>query len=292
MQPQVIVLAIKDNFPIDCKPFISFFFSFQYKTINDELQVPNGITTMSESNGNLSETTSNLVSSGAPSSPHVDSVNGELNSVRWSAVEDKAAYFPTRRYAYDYYYGTPSRVTFAPESVPLNHNNNIEACVAEDHMSQHKYSSYSCEENLQKYHQRCRDEYYRCSDNNFLHNHYSFETAQPVKYPPRYSDVSFHELCKFPQRKYSEQSLQHLPKYNNSQCSEHSKYSTGAFNFLPNKVLPSMAIPMIGHTAMEMVVNNFDSTSSMLPNVSYANTRHDRYQAQYLRDSNSDNEDV
>ena len=179
--------------------------------------------------------------------------------------------------------------------------------------------SYRCEENLQRYPQRCREEYYhRCSESNLMTER-GYESSSSSshqvqqqqhkywsdvhKYLQRYSEepltktvddaelrklgylthglsqtttttTTTTDLQKFPQcysedplrvavaAPHSQQSLKYAPGL---RCPEHHggsfKYPSASKSagFLANRILSPGGLPMIGHTAIGLVVNKFGS---------------------------------
>lgn len=235
----------------------------------------NGIGMLTNPGSDVSGSINNLVT-GQHSPSHgrrIESINGELTLLRHPSrcPEDLPKYprqcvndsyvqknYPPRRCSQDHIkYGKYNEVDrFNPEL--------------------HKYP-YRCEENLQKYPQRCSDEYHRCSDINLIHNRYATDQKYPIdlqKYPQRYSEdpiryrceepKNYTDLQKFPQR-YSEDPLrissagQHSLKYNHLRCSDHNLKYPISKSILPTKILGAGGIPMIGQTAIGLVVNRFGS---------------------------------
>ncbi|XP_032452609.1 palmitoyltransferase ZDHHC9 isoform X1 [Nasonia vitripennis] len=165
--------------------------------------------------------------------------------------------------------------------------------------------SYRCEENLQRYPQRCREEYYhRCSESNLLAERYAetqhkywsdvhkylqryseeplnksideAELGKPVGYPVTSSATT--DLQKFPQC-YSEDPLRVSVPSSGAHSQRSLKYAAGlrcpepytgrssfkypksSGGFLGNRILSPGGLPMIGHTAIDLVVNKFGSNS-------------------------------
>ncbi|KAK0182870.1 hypothetical protein PV327_000959 [Microctonus hyperodae] len=257
----------------------------------------------------LTGSMNNLVS--GQRSPRIESLNGELTFVSQSTncpngLSNNSQYTnemyitkypPPRRYAQD-------RV----QPCNGNHANEIDRLNSESQ----KYN-YRCDDNLHKYPQRCRDEYQRCSDNNLIYEQYTIDNKYGVdfrKYPRGYSEdmlrsrdteyMAYVDLQKFPQR-YCEdsfrppQSAQTL-KYNNLRYNQHEfKYPTSK-NILPNRILSSGGIPIIGQAAMDLV-NRFGSVP-LNNDMVYAenspcfsdNVENDHMNRRFIVDSISDND--
>lgn len=150
---------------------------------------------------------------------------------------------------------------------------------------------FRCEENLQRYPQRCREEYYhRCSESNLSddryveslqhqqqqeqqHKYWSDTNEYLQRYPEDktvmddpYPTTTTTDLQKFPQY-YSEDPLRPIYKYPSPplpglRCPDHySKYISAKPNsgFFTNRILSPGGLPMIGQTAIGLVVNKFGS---------------------------------
>jgi palmitoyltransferase ZDHHC9/14/18 len=243
-------------------------------------------------------------------SPRIESINGELTLLRHSThcPEDLPKY--TRQYIND---------TYVPP-YPVQH-------CSQDSVKHIKYTEVDrlnpdfqeypcrCEEGLHKYPHRCREEYHRCSDNNLMYDQcrdqkYGIDLQ---KYPQRYSEdplrykisekSAYTDLQKFPQC-YSEDPLRfsqspHVLKYNNLRCADHGLKYPISKNILPARILGTGGIPIIGQTAIGLVVNRFGS-GPLTNNLSYAenslcpsdSTEEDLLNRRFIMSSLSDNEDI
>lgn len=213
----------------------------------------------------------NLVS--GQRSPRIESLNGELTLMSQSSrcPDDD---FPTfRQYTNETYIPKhPRRCTQDRVQPGSDYASEIDRLNAEI-----KKFNYRCEENLQKYPQRCREEYQRCSDNNLIYDQYTIENKYGADLQRRtrgysedllrYRDDEYRnyiDLQKFPQR-YCEDSVRPLDttpqtlKYNDIRYNQHDiKYPIHK-NILPNRILDSGRIPITGLTTIGLVVNRFGS---------------------------------
>lgn len=211
-------------------------------------------------------------------SPRLESINGELPLLRRpSHCPEEVPNYP-RQYVGDVYVPKyPARSCSHDTSKRKPKVQEFEP----DRAHEIQKNPYRCEENIQnfqKYPQRCREEYHRCSENNLIYDHkYDFDFCE---YPRGYSEEPLRldqrktctDLQKFPQR-YSEDPLrvahsQIALKYNNFRCADYSnpnvslKYS-GTKRMLPSRILAAGGIPIIGQAAIGLVVNKFGSRSDL-----------------------------
>lgn len=228
---------------------------------------------LTNSNSEVSGSINNLVTGQhSPSqSRRIESINGELTLLRHpSRCPEDLPKYPRQCVNDTYAQKYPTR-RCSQEPVKYGKYNEVDRFNPD----LQKYP-YRCEENLQKYPPRCSDEYYRCSDINLIHSRYTGDYKYPVdlqKYPQRYSEdplrqkceelKSYTDLQKFPQR-YSEDPLRishtgHSLKYNHLRCSDHNLKYPISKSILPAKILGAGGIPMIGQTAIGLVVNRFGS---------------------------------
>ncbi|XP_018058921.1 PREDICTED: uncharacterized protein LOC108694132 isoform X2 [Atta colombica] len=238
----------------------------------------NGTTVQTSPSTDLTGSMNNLIS--GQHSPRIESINGELTLLRHPTrcPEDLPKY--PRQYIND---------TYVPP-YPVQH-------CSQDSVKHIKYTEVDrlnpdfqkypcrCEDGLHKYPHRCREEYHRCSDNNLIYDQCIGEQKYGIdlqKYPQRYSEDplrykiseknGYTDLQKFPQC-YSEDPLRlsqspHMLKYNNLRCTEHSLKYPITKNILPARILGTGGIPIIGQTAIGLVVNRFGS-GPLTNNLSY-----------------------
>ncbi|XP_008551406.1 palmitoyltransferase ZDHHC9 isoform X1 [Microplitis demolitor] len=251
-----------------------------YGTVKIMQPQANGHNIPSHVDNDLTGSMNNLVS--GQRSPRIESLNGELtlmNQLPRCPVE-----LPKyRQYTNEVYiqkYSTPRRCAQDRVQPGDAYAAEIERLNAEV-----QKFNYKCEETLQRYPQRCREEYQRCSENNLIHNQQQYTVEQKYaidlkKYPRGYSedylkyggigddddDDNYRksiDLQKFPQRYSEDPSRQyHSPqtfKYNNLRCNQHGFKYPITTNILPNRILGSGNIPMIGQNAIGLVVNRFGS---------------------------------
>ena len=173
---------------------------------------------------------------------------------------------------------------------------------------------------MNKYPNRCREEYHRCSDNNLMYDQCVGDQKYGIdlqKYPQRYSedplrykldDTSVYtDLQKFPQC-YSEDPLrfsqpQHALKYNNLRCTVHGLKYPVSKHLLPAVVMPRIlgpgGVPIIGQSAIGLAVNAFGS-GPLTNNFSYAENslcrsngaENDFLNQRFITSSMSDNDDI
>lgn len=245
-------------------------------------------------------------------SPKIESINGELTLLRHPirCPEDLPKY--PRQYINDTYVPPYPTQHCSQDSVKhIKYNAEIDRLNPEFQ----KYPC-RCEENLQKYPHRCREEYHRCSDNNLIYDQCIGDQKYGIdlqKYPQRYSEDplryqmseknGYTDLQKFPQC-YSEDPLRfaqspHMLKYNNLRCTEHSLKYPISKNILPARILGTGGIPIIGQTAIGLVVNRFGS-GPLTNDLSYTenslcpsdSTEEDLLNRRFIMSSLSDNEDI
>ncbi|XP_063985447.1 palmitoyltransferase ZDHHC9 isoform X1 [Diachasmimorpha longicaudata] len=214
----------------------------------------------------LSGSMNNLVS--GRRSPRIESLNGELILV--SQTQRLPAAMPS-------YHQYPNNETYIPKYSRRVTQDRVPSVL---YYESQRFTSPSHEEHnynyQQKYPQRYRDDFHPSADNNLIHDQYTFERKYGVdlrKYPRGYSaDLLSHkdeeyrnhpDLQKFPQRYFDDTNRPlyspQFIKYNNLRCSQHGfKYPIGK-NILPNRILGSGGIPIIGQAAIGLVVNKFGS---------------------------------
>ncbi|XP_071575838.1 palmitoyltransferase ZDHHC9 isoform X2 [Temnothorax nylanderi] len=269
----------------------------------------NGTTVQTSPSTDLTGSMNNLIS--GQHSPRIESINGELTLLRHPTrcPEDLPKY--PRQYINDTYV-PPYPAQHCPED-SMKHINYTE--VDRLNPDFQKYPC-RCEDGLHKYPHRCREEYHRCSDNNLIYDQCIGEQKYGIdlqKYPQRYSEDplrykisernGYTDLQKFPQC-YSEDPLRlsqspHMLKYNNLRCAEHSLKYPITKNILPARILGTGGIPIIGQTAIGLVVNRFGS-GPLTNNLSYAenslcpsdSTEEDLLNRRFIMSSLSDNEDI
>lgn len=263
-------------------------------------------------------------------SPHMDSMNGELSMMRHQHAINCSEYpmypllCPGDAYAHQSAHLLP-----ASQLKQDRHEQ-------EYHQPTSKYP-YRCDETLHKYPKRCTEEYHRCSEGNVV---YASEQKYPIvdvaaqqnyqavvdlqKYPQRYADYATQQqqqhvvsdeagfynyntdLQKFPQR-YSEdphvRMQQPSVKYN-LRCNEHGyNYPPMGRNVYQNQMSHNSGLPLIGQTAIGLVVNRFNSgTGQMAPQGEFAYAKsaicvnngneEDTMNLRYATNSISDNEDI
>lgn len=291
---------------------------------NGDFLQANGISIETAPTNELTGSMNNLVS--GQRSPRIESLNGELRVTARCPPEDIIKY--PRQYINETYLTRyPSRLTtLAPQdrfkSEQFRETDKLNADL--------KKYSYTCDENIQKYPQRCREEYHRCSDNNLIYDQFSIERKFAVdlqKYPARYSEDTLRgyrddnnvddddepnntndhyiDLRKFPQRYRDDPNTkfsnpQHTLKYNNLRCAQHPPKYPITKNILPARLLGSGGgIPIIGQTAISLVVNRFGSAplshemafaeNSLCPNDA---TEEDLLNRRFIIGSISDNDDI
>ncbi|XP_032686335.1 palmitoyltransferase ZDHHC5-like isoform X1 [Odontomachus brunneus] len=280
-----------------------------YGTVKIVQPQSNGTTVQTSPSTELTDSMNNLVT--GLHSPRIESINGELTLLRHPArcPEDLPKY--PRQYIND---------TCAPP-YPAQH-------YSQDSVKHIKYTEVDrinpdfqkypcrCEEGLHKYPHRCREEYHRCSDNNLIYDQCVDDQKYAIdlqKYPQRYSEDplrykisdknGYTDLQKFPQC-YSEDPLRltqspHTLKYNNLRCADHTLKYPISKNILPARILGTGGIPIIGQTAIGLVVNRFGS-GPLTNNLSYAenslcpsdSTEEDLLNRRFIMSSLSDNEDI
>ena len=165
---------------------------------------------------------------------HLDSLNGESSPIPRVIVPPPPP--PQRRYLDDVYacHYAPLPSTHYPvypqPSVPK--------------------PSYRCNEELQRYPQRCRDDYnHRCSEGNLLANE---QHQQQQRY---WSDVH-----KYFRRKAFDDAEVHKYAYpTEDRCLEHPG------SFIGNRILSPGGLPILGQTALGLVVNRFGSGTLVDP---------------------------
>lgn len=245
-------------------------------------------------------------------SPKIESINGELTLLRHPTrcPEDLPKY--PRQYINDTYVPPYPMQHCSQDPVKhIKYNTEIDRLNPEFQ----KYPC-RCEESLQKYPHRCREEYHRCSDNNIIYDQCIGDQKYGIdlqKYPQRYSEDplryqiseknGYTDLQKFPQC-YSEDPLRlaqspHMLKYNNLRCTEHSLKYPISKNILPARILGTGGIPIIGQTAIGLVVNRFGS-GPLTNDLSYTenslcpsdSTEEDLLNRRFIMSSLSDNEDI
>lgn len=297
------------------------------------LSQPNGITISTNFNNDLTDSVSNLVSE--QHSPHMDSMNGELSTmmrhqhaINCSEYPMYPLLCPGDAYAHQSAHLLPGQLKQEQQDY---HQQPTTTTV--------KYP-YRCDETLHKYPKRCTEEYHRCSEGNVVYASEQQQKFHPIvemqnaqKYQPmpvvdlqkyphqRYNEYAQQQcvvadeagfynytpdLQKFPQR-YSEdphvRMQQPSVKYNNLQrCNEHFKYPM-ARNVLPNRLIGNSGFPIIGQTAIGLVVNRFNNTPGgpMPPDYAYAknsmcinngNDEDATMNLRYATNSISDNDDI
>ncbi|XP_071633359.1 palmitoyltransferase ZDHHC9 isoform X2 [Temnothorax longispinosus] len=269
----------------------------------------NGTAVQTSPSTDLTGSMNNLIS--GQHSPRIESMNGELTLLRHPTrcPEDLPKY--PRQYINDTYV-PPYPAQHCPEDSMKNINYTEVDRLNPDFQ---KYPC-KCEDGLHKYPHRCREEYHRCSDNNLIYDQCIGDQKYGIdlqKYPQRYSEDplryriseknGYTDLQKFPQC-YSEDPLRlsqspHMLKYNNLRCAEHSLKYPITKNILPARILGTGGIPIIGQTAIGLVVNRFGS-GPLANNLSYAenslcpsdSTEEDLLNRRFIMSSLSDNEDI
>ncbi|XP_024945904.1 uncharacterized protein LOC107272832 isoform X5 [Cephus cinctus] len=279
-----------------------------YGTVKIVQPQSNGMGIPTNPGGDITGSMNNLVP--GQHSPRLESMNGELTLLRHPSrcPEDLPKY--PRQYINDTYVPKYPARRCSQESVK-----HIKYETGRFNPDVHKYP-YMCEESLHKYPQRCREEYHRCSDNNLIYDQYVEDQKYAIdlqKYPQRYSEDPlryksddpkvYTDLQKFPQR-YSEDPLRishspHTLKYNNLRCTDHGFKYPITKSILPGKILGAGGIPIIGHTAIGLVVNRFGS-EPLANDLSYAensfcsneSAEEDLLNRRFIMSSMSDNDDI
>ncbi|XP_048510530.1 palmitoyltransferase app isoform X2 [Athalia rosae] len=280
------------------------------KTVQPQL---NGLGVLTNPNSDVSGSINNLVTGQhSPSQGRrIESINGELTLLRHpSRCPEDLPKYPRQCINDTYAQKYPVR-RCSQEHIKYVKYNEVDRFNPE----LQKYP-YRCEEDLQKYPQRCSDEYHRCSDINLIHNRYTGEHKYPIdlqKYPQTYSEdpirykceepKNYTDLQKFPQR-YSEDPLRipytgHSLKYNHFRCSDHNLKYPIPKSILPGKILGAGGIPMIGQTAIGLVVNRFGS-GPLTSDLSFTensicaseSTEEDLLNQRFIMSSMSDTDDI
>lgn len=243
--------------------------------------------------GDLTGSTNNLVTNQQhppqlqqqqPPQLHLESINGESSNLGAQHqppryLEDIPSYscqYSSDAYAPNIKYHSPRSCSGSPWDQKSNRSPHLPDA-----------QKFRCEENLHRYPQRCREEYYhRCSESNLTNDRYAESLQQQhqhkywsdaneylQRYPEDktsiddpYPTTTTTDLQKFPQY-YSEDPLRPIYKYPSPplpglRCPDHySKYLTTKPNsgFFTNRILSPGGLPMIGQTAIGLVVNKFGS---------------------------------
>ena len=267
----------------------------------------NGTSIEPAPSNDLTGSMNNLVS--GQRSPRIESLNGELRLP--TRCPEEIVKYP-RQFANDTYVAKyPSRRA-SQERVKQDYTRETDKLNPDL-----KKYNYTCDENLHNYPQRCGEEYQRCSDNNLIYDQYATERKFGIdlqKYPQRYSEDTLRyredepnrtyiDLQKFPQRYREDPSRlshsQHTLKYNNLRCTQHGSKYPMSKSILPNRILGTGGIPIIGQTAISLVVNRFGSAplnhemafaeNSLYPSES---TEEDMLNRRFIMGSMSDNDDI
>lgn len=163
----------------------------------------------------------------------LDSMNGESGSPRYLDLDYPCGQFP---------------VALGPDPYSLAYKPSPRSTSPWDNQPQQPQAqpqkpTYRCEEHLQRYPQRCRDEYYhRCSEGNL------WDEPRRGCYPEDELD-----LQKFPQC-YSEDPLRPTTTSQVRRCSDHHQQQQQQ-----HRILSPGGLPMLGHAAIGLVVNRFGS---------------------------------
>ncbi|XP_012272727.1 palmitoyltransferase app isoform X1 [Orussus abietinus] len=242
--------------------------------------------------------------------PRIESINGELTLLRHPAhCPESLVKYPCR-YANDAY------IPRYPARRPRESPRHQVPCVEPEGLARNapKYQ-YECEDpSPRDYPPRCREEEYRrCAENEeaAIYGRCLEEAkyaGNPRRYARGYSEDPLAgyavdtDLQKFP-RRYSEDPTlvvhaHHGPRYGNFGCNDHGLGYPLARSILPSRILGAGGIPIIGQTAIGLVVNGFGS--GPLEKDSYAenslcaseSTEEDFLNRRFILGSVSDNDDI